>query len=76
MTARQWLRLFSILTLVGAGILALGTVRPAHAAPLPQEGDEATLHVVNESEATICYVLICYPGAENLEEDCPLVAET
>ncbi len=31
---------------------------PVHAAPLPQEGDEATLRVINESEETICYVLI------------------
>ncbi len=49
---------------------------PSYAAPLPQEGDEATLRVINESEETICYVLICPPGAENLREDCPLFAET
>jgi hypothetical protein len=47
-----------ILTLIGAGVLTLGTVRVARAAPLAQEGEDATLRVINESEATICAVYI------------------
>lgn len=46
------------LTLIGLLILSGAIASAAHAAPLAQEGEDATLHIINESEETICYVYI------------------
>jgi tetratricopeptide (TPR) repeat protein len=54
----QWLCIFTIAVLALAALLTLGATHPAHAAPLAQAGGDATLRVINESEETICYVLI------------------
>jgi CHAT domain-containing protein/Tfp pilus assembly protein PilF len=62
-----------ILTL--ALLLTLGAARSALAAPRPQEGDDATLRVINESEEIICAVAVCSPDAQDVD-DCALVAET
>jgi tetratricopeptide (TPR) repeat protein len=64
---------------VATGLLAppelLDTASPiARAAPLPQDAD-AALHIINDSEQTICYVFICPPGAEDVE-DCLVATET
>jgi CHAT domain-containing protein/TolA-binding protein len=40
----------------------------AQATPLRQDADDATLRIINDSEKTICYVLICPPGAEDLDD--------
>ena len=60
MNRYRLLRLLAIVALAMAGLP--GTVMPViHAAPPSQDTDAATLHIVNDSEQTICYVLICPP---------------
>lgn len=49
------------------GMLCLLCATSVRAAPLPQEGDDATLRVINESEETICYVYICATIAESTD---------
>jgi len=48
---------------------------PVYTAPLPQEGDEATLRVINESEETICAVAVCSPDAQDVD-DCAIATKT
>ena len=62
MNPRRLFHPFAVLALVVTGILALAglidTATPtAHAAPLPQN-DDAILNIINNSEQSICYVLI------------------
>lgn len=77
MNRHRWFSMLALAVLALVGLLALGGAEEAvaYASPLPQAGDNATLRVINESGETICYVLVCPPGAEDAE-DCPLVAET
>ena len=56
--ARHCRVILTSMVLTLALVLTMSTNRPIHAAPRPQEGDDATLRVINESEETICYVYI------------------
>jgi hypothetical protein len=67
-TQRRRVFLTSIV-LAFALLLTLGAARSALAAPRPQEGDDATLRVINESEETICYVLISPVTADSWADD-------
>jgi CHAT domain-containing protein/tetratricopeptide (TPR) repeat protein len=74
MNRHRRFRILAIAVLPLAVLLTLSTIHPAHAAPLPQEGDDATLRVINESEETICYVYICAISTQSA--DYCLIRET
>ncbi|MCP4548030.1 MAG: tetratricopeptide repeat protein [bacterium] len=73
MNPRRMLYPLAILALAATGILTLlglADTAPliAHAAPLPQT-ITVTLSIINESEETICFVVVCPPDAQD-ESDC------
>jgi tetratricopeptide (TPR) repeat protein len=46
----------------------------AYAALFPQDADDAILRIINDSDQTVCYVIICPPGAQDAN-DCLIEAE-
>lgn len=68
MNRHRRFRILVIVVLTLAALLTLGTIHPAHAAPRLQEGDEATLCVINESDRMICYVRFCPVGPQDAKD--------
>jgi len=70
MNTRRLLHLLATPALAIAALLVLLHATPpaARAAPPPQDADDATLRIINDSDQTICYVLICPPNAEDVDD--------
>jgi tetratricopeptide (TPR) repeat protein len=71
-------RTFLSSVLLTAALLALlhATPSAAHAAPLPQDTDDATLHIINDSDQIICYVYISPVTSDEWGDDWLGVDET